>query len=90
MDVLTRRLVRRAPIPNRRRLSPPGPTLASMTTKVRNVTHEELLARRAEILHELGLTEGELAHKAATGGLVGTEWAAWSEIEGIDYLLAGD
>jgi hypothetical protein len=61
-----------------------------MTTKVRTLSRAELTARRAEILAELGLTEDELAEKAASGGLVGVEWSAWSEIEGIEYLLAGD
>ena len=39
-----------------------------MKTKVRTVTREELLARRAEILDELGLTEDELTEKAAALG----------------------
>lgn len=54
------------------------------------MTLEQLRRRRAEILEELGLTDEQLASKADTGGLVGVEWSAWSEIEGIDYLLAGD
>jgi hypothetical protein len=58
-----------------------------MTTKVRRVP-EELRDRRARILDELGVTYEQLATRAAAGGLVGTEWSAWSEIEGIDYLLS--
>jgi hypothetical protein len=60
------------------------------TTKVRRVTEEELTARRRAILKELGLSNEELAAKIESGGLVGREWAAWSEIEDIDYLLASD
>ena len=32
----------------------------------------------------------ELRAKVDSGGLVGREWSAWSEIEDIDYLLASD
>lgn len=58
-----------------------------MSTLVRHVTREELVARRSEILRDLGLTAGEFEAKLQTGGLVGREWSAWSEIEDIDYLL---
>lgn len=61
-----------------------------MATRVRKVTEEDLVARRAEILEELGLTNEELESKVASGGLVGREWSAWSEIEDIDYLLERD
>lgn len=62
----------------------------TMVTKIHRVTEEDLVARRAAILRELGLTSDELAAKVASGGLVGREWSAWSEIEDIDYLLARD
>jgi hypothetical protein len=71
-------------------LSEVGPTLADMSTKVHKVTTEDLRERRAAILAELGITDGELQAKVEAGGLVGREWSAWSEIEDIDYLLAGD
>lgn len=58
-----------------------------MSTLVRHVSREELLARRREILNELGMTEDELQAKVDSGGLVGREWSTWSEIEDIDYLL---
>lgn len=58
-----------------------------MSTLVRHVSREELEARRAEILSELGLTADEFEAKVTSGGLVGREWSAWSEIEDIDYLL---
>lgn len=61
-----------------------------MSTKVRKVTESDLVARRAEILHELGLTDDELQGKVRAGGLAGREWSAWSEIEDIDYLLERD
>jgi len=61
-----------------------------MTTKVRRVTSADLHARRDVILRDLGLDENELRAKIETGGLVGREWSAWSEIEDIDYLLDGD
>jgi len=61
-----------------------------MSTLFRHVTRGELFARRREILATLGLTEEELTAKVNSGGLVGGEWAAWSEIEDIDYLLASD
>jgi len=61
-----------------------------MITRVRRVTEKELHDRRVEILNEIGLTESELEKKVASGGLVGREWSAWSEIEDIDYLLARD
>lgn len=61
-----------------------------MTTRVRRVTEEDLVTRRAEILEELGLTSEELEAKVESGGLVGREWSAWSEIEDIDYLLERD
>lgn len=61
-----------------------------MSTRVRTVTEEELVARREAILVELGLTREELDLKVKTGGLVGHEWSAWSEIEDIEYLLGRD
>jgi hypothetical protein len=61
-----------------------------MSTKIRRVTESDLVARRAEILDELGLTDDELQSKVRAGGLAGREWSAWSEIEDIDYLLERD
>lgn len=61
-----------------------------MTTKIRRVTEDDLLARRAEILQEIGITSEELEAKVEQGGLAGREWSAWSEIEDIDYLLGRD
>jgi hypothetical protein len=61
-----------------------------MATRVRKVTEEDLVARRAEILKELGLTREEFEGKVESGGLAGREWSAWSEIEDIDFLLERD
>lgn len=61
-----------------------------MSTRVRAVTEEELVARLDAVLAELGLTREELDLKVETGGLVGHEWSAWSEIEDIEYLLGRD
>lgn len=61
-----------------------------MTTKIRRVTEEDLVTRRAEILQEIGITSEELEAKVERGGLTGREWSAWSEIEDIDYLLGRD
>lgn len=61
-----------------------------MTTKIRRVTEDDLIARRAEILQEVGITSEELEAKVEHGGLTGREWSAWSEIEDIDYLLGRD
>ena len=41
-----------------------------MVTRIHRVTEENLVARRAAILKELGLTSEELAAKVASGGLV--------------------
>jgi hypothetical protein len=61
-----------------------------MTTKIRRVTEDDLVTRRAEILQEIGITSEELEAKVENGGLTGREWSAWSEIEDIDYLLGRD
>lgn len=58
-----------------------------MGTVVRRVTRKQLVAKRREILEELGLSDEEFIAKVKSGGLVGREWAAWSDIEDIDYLL---
>jgi hypothetical protein len=58
-------------------------------TRVSTPSRDDLLSRRAAILHALGLTEQQFAAKVAAGGLVGDEWSASAEIEEIDYLLEG-
>ena len=61
-----------------------------MTTLVHIVSEEDLIARRAQILINLGLSNEELSAKVESGGLTGHEWLAWSEIENVDYLLERD
>ena len=61
-----------------------------MTTLVHIVSEEDLIARRAQILINLGLSNEELSAKVESGGLTGREWLAWSEIENVDYLLERD
>jgi hypothetical protein len=54
---------------------------------VQDMSLEELEARRAEILDELGMTYEELAAKAGNRSLIADEWTAWEEIREIDFLL---
>ncbi len=61
-----------------------------MTTAISRPTTSDLRERRRSILDDLRLTDNELTHKVATGGLVGSEWTSWEEIEEIDYLLHGE
>lgn len=54
---------------------------------VQDMSLDELEARRAEILDELGMTYEDLAAKAENRSLIGNEWTAWEEIREIDFLL---
>ena len=56
---------------------------------VKDVTLRDLRKRRREILDQLGMTHEELAGKAASGSLVGDEWAAWEELREIEFLQNG-
>lgn len=56
-------------------------------TIVRELTRDDLTARRDEILRSVGLNSAELEEKAESGGLVGEEWSAWAEVREITYLL---
>ena len=58
-------------------------------THVYEVSREDLVARRKEILSKLSLTYDELKEKAEGHRLVADEWAAWEEIREIDFLLEG-
>lgn len=53
------------------------------------VTDQELLDRRAEILRSVGKTYEELVALARTGSLTGPEWLAWDNLKGINFLLGG-
>jgi hypothetical protein len=55
-------------------------------THVREVSLRDLNARRKAILNRIGMSYEELAAKAEARSLVGDEWAAWDEIQEIDFL----
>lgn len=59
-------------------------------TRLREVSREELLRRRRELLDRLGVTAEELHARAANGSLVGDEWAAWDRLRDIEFLLGDD
>lgn len=58
--------------------------------RVREVSRDELLQRRRELLDEVGLSVDELRHRAESGSLVGDEWFAWDRLRDIDFLLGDD
>jgi RecA-family ATPase len=55
---------------------------------VRELTREDLVTRRDDVLRSVGLSSAELKERAESGGLVGAEWSAWEEIQEIEYLLS--
>ncbi|GAA1989664.1 hypothetical protein [Microbacterium pumilum] len=55
-----------------------------------DVTREELLARRADILHRIELSEEEFDAVRATRSLSSEEWEAKEELEEIAFLLGAD
>jgi hypothetical protein len=59
-------------------------------TRVHEVTRDDLLRRRADILHGLGVTYEDLAKRAGEYALVADEWSAWDEIREINFLLGDD
>lgn len=59
-------------------------------TRLREVSRDDLLERRRELLDRLGVSADELHRRAATGSLVGDEWAAWDRLRDIEFLLGGD
>lgn len=58
-----------------------------MAITTNNTSAEELERRRAEILNELGLTLDELTARRRSGSMTAEEWAAWEELDGIEYLI---
>lgn len=56
-------------------------------TRLREVSRDELLERRRELLDRLGVSAAELRRRAASGSLVGDEWAGWDRLRDIDFLL---
>lgn len=55
--------------------------------RVHEVTREELLARRQQILARAGKTEADLRERSHLGSLVGDEDALLEELRDIAYLL---
>ena len=56
----------------------------------RTVTSDELTTRRAAILAGLGIGWDELRSRRVAGALTAEEWAAWEELDGIEFLLGDD
>ena len=57
---------------------------------LREVSREDLLARRQAILDRLECSYPDLAGWAKARSLVGDEWSAWDELREIDFLLGDD
>jgi hypothetical protein len=55
-----------------------------------NVSREDLIARREEILDRIELDETEFEEARATRSLSSEEWDAKEELEEIDFLLGAD
>lgn len=72
-----------------------GPMLVStergkhMTTVV-TVSPEELITRRAELLEAVGASLDDIVRRAQLGQLRDAEWAVWTEICELQYLLGVD
>lgn len=66
------------------------PKGAMPMTRVVEVTHTELLSRRAAILERHNLTLADFAERAAQYELVGEQWDDWAELEKIAFLLGED
>ena len=59
----------------------------SAMAPVIEVTREELIARRDEILARLGLTLDEYLRRAAESELSGEEWDVRDDLDSIAFLL---
>ena len=57
---------------------------------LREVSREDLLARRQAILDRLGCSYPDLTGRAKARSLMGDEWSAWDELNEIDFLLGDD
>jgi hypothetical protein len=56
-------------------------------TRLVNLTRDELLARRDEILRRHRTSLVDLARRAERFELAGDEWAAWDDLQEIAFLL---
>lgn len=54
----------------------------------RTASRDDLETRRDEILTRVGLTMDELVRRRGLGMMTADEWAAWEELDGIDYLIS--
>jgi hypothetical protein len=59
-------------------------------TRLREVSREDLLRSRRQLLEQLGVGADELHRRAAAGALVGDEWAGWDRLRDIEFLLGDD
>jgi hypothetical protein len=59
-------------------------------TRTREISLADLKARRQAILDRLGTSYPDLAARAEQRSLVGDEWSAWDELQGIDFLIGDD
>lgn len=55
-----------------------------------NVTRDQLIAQRDEILARLGLSMDEYVRRAEASELSGEEWEARDDLESIAFLLGED
>lgn len=55
--------------------------------EVQHLTAADLECRRRGILARLGVSREELAVRAAARSLAGDEWAAWGELQEIEFLM---
>ncbi|QOR70292.1 hypothetical protein IM660_17070 [Ruania alkalisoli] len=58
-----------------------------MSPRTITVTRDELLERREQILHHLGVDRRTFERRVAEGALVGDEWYAAQDLEEIAFLL---
>jgi len=60
-----------------------------MTPKLVTVTRGELLARRSDVLEQLGMSLEEFNRLREMGTLAGNEWFAAEDLDEIEFLLRG-
>lgn len=58
-----------------------------MAPRTIEVSREQLVARREQVLARLGMSLEEFRHRVVRGSLTGDEWDAVSELEEIGFLL---
>ena len=60
-----------------------------MPVNSRTVSYDELTCRRDQLLAELGMGWSDLVARRESGTMTADEWAAWEELDGINFLLGG-